>query len=109
MTYRVIVQPQAERDLELVFHWISDYSHSVADRWLDGIQTAIHGLEHYPQRCPLIPENDAFDVEVRQLLFGKRRSVYRIIFVIRDETVHVITVRHGARDLLSPGDIEELP
>jgi hypothetical protein len=34
--------------------------------------------------------------EVRVLLSGKRRGVYRVLFTIRGDTVQVLTVRHSA-------------
>jgi mRNA-degrading endonuclease RelE of RelBE toxin-antitoxin system len=35
------------------------------------------------------------------LLFGKRRGVYRVLFTIRRDTVHVLTVRHSAQRSLA--------
>lgn len=58
--------------------------------------------EHNPERCGLAPENEWFPGELRQLLYGKRRGVYRILFEVRDTTVYILRVRHGARKLLEP-------
>ena len=55
----------------------------------------------YPERCPLAVENDKFPDEIRESLYGKsgkRRHKHRIIFTIREDTVHVLYVRHTARD-----------
>jgi hypothetical protein len=35
------------------------------------------------------------------LLCGKRHSVYRVLFAIRGDTVHVLTVRHSAQRSLA--------
>ena len=35
------------------------------------------------------------------LLYGKRHGKHRILFAIRGDTVHVLTVRHSARQSLS--------
>jgi len=48
----------------------------------------------------LAEESEHFGEEVRELAFGKRRSIYRILFAIRGDQVHVFTIRHGARDAL---------
>jgi hypothetical protein len=61
----------------------------------------IYTLENLPTRCPIAPENDAFDVEVRQLLFGK----YRILFWIDGRIVRVLHIRHGARRRLGDSDL----
>jgi hypothetical protein len=35
------------------------------------------------------------------LRHGKRRGIYRVLFVIRRDTVHVLTVRHAAQASLA--------
>jgi hypothetical protein len=50
----------------------------------------------------LAPENEYFPEEIRNLFYGKRRNAYRIIFTIRGDTVHVLHVRRGARQVLNP-------
>lgn len=61
---------------------------------------AIESLENFPFRCPLAPESDRFGAEIRHLIFGK----YRILFIIEDEIVYVLRVRHQAQDMLKPDD-----
>jgi hypothetical protein len=50
-----------------------------------------------PRACSLAPESDYFGREIRQLLYGKRQHKYRILFEIREQTVVVLRVRHGAQ------------
>ncbi|HZO30164.1 MAG TPA: type II toxin-antitoxin system RelE/ParE family toxin [Chloroflexota bacterium] len=59
-------------------------------------------LEEFPRRCPLAPENDDFDVEIRHLLYGE----FRILFTVDDNVVRVLHVRHGARSSVTPGELE---
>ncbi len=40
-----------------------------------------------------------------ELLYGRRRSAYRILFTIDGQTVNVLRVRHAAQDRLKPGDV----
>ncbi len=40
-----------------------------------------------PERCPIDPDSEVYGAEVRVLLHGKRRGVYRVLFVIRADTV----------------------
>src|SRR5438270_296849 len=87
MTYRVIIQPAAWREVEDAFGWIAGYSPQGAARWLAGLQEAIDSLDQMAGRCAAAPESDACSEDVRQLLYGKRQAIYRILFVIRGYTV----------------------
>jgi phage-related protein len=65
-------------------------------------------LQEKPRRCALAVENDVFPEEIRQLLYGKKQqSVYRILFVIREEKVYVLHVRQGRQAPLTPEDWDE--
>lgn len=97
MTYHVIIQPQAEADLDAAYLRMRARAPQAAARWFVDIVEAINSLEQFPRRCPLAPENDYFEEEIRQLLYGRRDNVYRILFTIQDDTVHVLHVRHGAQ------------
>ena len=103
MTYRVILQPRAERDVFAAADWIHAESKSsaIALRWVRGLRAKIGSLSSKPQRCPIDPDSDAYGEEVRVLLHGKRHRKYRILFAIRGNVVHVLTVRHSARQSLA--------
>jgi plasmid stabilization system protein ParE len=107
MTYRVITQPSAEAEAEEIFRWIQQGSPGAAVRWYRGLREAIESLEQNPQRCPLAPENEFFEEEIHQLLYGKRRGVYRILFTIEDDVVSVLFIRHSARRVLQGGRVSE--
>ena len=47
------------------------------------------------------PDSEVYGEEVRVLLYGKRRGVYRVLFAIRGDTVHVLSVRHSAQRSLA--------
>ena len=97
MTYEVFIQPGAEEDIEAAYCWLAEHSPDRAAQWYNGLVDAILGLERFPERCPLAPENVAFAREIRQLLSG----AYRILFTITGNAVHVLHVRHHARDYLN--------
>jgi plasmid stabilization system protein ParE len=103
MTYRVILQPRAERDIWAAARWIEDQSKSAAKalRWARSLRAKIETLKANPKRCPVDPDSDAYGEEVRVLLYGKRHGNYRILFAIRGDTVHVLTVWHSARQSLA--------
>jgi hypothetical protein len=63
-----------------------------------------------PRRCPLAPESELLGVPLHQLLYGKRRNRFRIVFRIYDEAepvVRVLAIRHGARAEMRPDEIDE--
>ena len=66
---------------------------------------AVLSLQHNPDRCGLAPEAEWYPGQLRQLLYGKRKGVYRILFEIQGETVYILRVRHGSQALLGPGEI----
>jgi len=66
-----------------------------AERWFRGLVQAIHSLEELPERCPLIPEQEEFAMEIRHLIYFS----HRIIFRVEGERKRVVVYRvyHGAR------------
>ena len=97
MTYRVIIQPDAEAEITEDFAYIHARSPLNAARWLRGLYATIETLETLPSRCGLARESRSFRTEIRQLLYGRGRHRRRILFTTRSEEVHVLHVRHGAR------------
>jgi plasmid stabilization system protein ParE len=107
MTYAVVIQPRANAEAEEAYQWIAEQSPERAANWFNGLREAIDSLKTFPHRCSLARENDAFPEEVRHLLYGRRRGIYRIVFIIRGETVHIISIRHGAREPLGAEDVSD--
>jgi plasmid stabilization system protein ParE len=100
MAYRFEFAPRALRDANETYEWIAQHSPRQAARWYRRLFEVIEGLATHPRRCPLAPENDAHAEEVRQLLYGRRQNVYRILYVIRGDVIRILAVRHGARQPL---------
>ena len=73
-----------------------------AEKWFDGLIDAIESLHKSPKRCSLALENEVFLEEIRQLLYGKGRNTYRILFTVSEQVVDVLHIRHSARQLLEP-------
>lgn len=99
MTYRVVILPQAERQLmAAAAWWAKNRSSEQASRWLDGFESALSALSKHPASHPLARENDAFPFEVRQMLYGLgRRFTHRAVFEIRGDCVFVYAIRHLAQ------------
>jgi plasmid stabilization system protein ParE len=103
---QVQISPQALAEAEEAYLWIRDKAPMTAARWYDRLMRAIGSLENNPETYPLAPEADAFAVELRQMLFGKRSGIYRILFTIHGNVVRVHHVRHGAQKFLEPPEKE---
>ena|SRR5258706_11003111 len=112
MAYAIRITPPAEQDSYSAFERIQHDDPEAAERWLRGLFGAIFSLEDLPARCPLIPEAAYLRREIRHLLYGKKRSIHRIIFDIVDDSpvgpmVRVLRVWHGARNRIRPIDLTE--
>ena len=99
MQYLVRLTDRALRDLEAIYEFIEADSSERAFAWFNGLAEAIFSLERFPERGTVIPE----DKKLRDLLFGKKPSVYRIIYALdkRKNTVAILHIRHRARAALS--------
>ena len=98
MAFHVEISAQAESDADDIFEWlISQHAGETGIRWFLSLQDAIATLENFPARCALAPENGQFSFEVRQLLYGRKPHVYRILFTIEGDRVKVLHIRHGRR------------
>ena len=102
MKYKLIIQPTALDDLEQAYRWIAERSPENAARWFNRFLNALETLRQHPERCGFAPENDYIDEEIRQLLYGRRGGVYRALFTVRRREVHVLHIRHAARQTMTP-------
>jgi plasmid stabilization system protein ParE len=66
-----------------------------ATRFLERIIEAVEGLEQFPEMGRMVPEAEAENI--RELLFHN----YRIIYRLETDSILILTVIHGARDLLA--------
>jgi plasmid stabilization system protein ParE len=98
MAYRVETTARAERDADnLLSRLIAQQAGETGLRWFEGLEKAITTLADMPERCSLAPENTHVPFEVRQLLYGRKPHIYRILFTIEGDTVYVLHIRHGRR------------
>ena len=107
--YNVELDPRAVEDIENALDWLAEQAPDKVSEWLDALESKIQSLETLPERCPLAPENRRWEpeLELRQLLFDRYPSIYRIIFtVLGSRTVRVLQIRHGARRFLFESEDE---
>jgi plasmid stabilization system protein ParE len=105
MTLRIQFTRKAAIDIAQNYAWTADQvSETAARRWRDGLESAIRKLTTSAWRCPEAPEAEWLGSDIRQLLHGRRKSVFRILFRIHGDTVEILRVRHARQDLLGPDD-----
>ena len=102
MIYQIQITARALADADEAHDWIAEHSYERAARWYQGLFKQIETLKKQPKRCPVAAENAKFPAEIRELLYGKRRGKYRIIFTIRDDTVVILYIQHGAKGEIEP-------
>jgi plasmid stabilization system protein ParE len=102
--YQVIILPAAERDIGGVYEWLAGQDAEAAIRWYNRMLAVIFSLDTFPERCPLAPESEFFNSEIREIFHGRRQHKYRVLFAVSENEVHVLHVRHGAR--LALGETE---
>ena len=107
MSFTVEITTPALAEIEETFEFLARNSRPVALRWYQRLRAAFESLQHHPERCPLAPEDEWYDGVLRQLLHGKRRHVYRILFEVREQTVYILRVRHGRQELLGPDEFAD--
>jgi plasmid stabilization system protein ParE len=104
--FRVRLAAKAEEDIDVTLRWFQESQAMAAgERWFSRLLGTINTLETSPVCCGVAAESGELGIEIRELLFGKRRSVYRILFLIDGQTVHVLRVRRGARDRIAREDL----
>jgi plasmid stabilization system protein ParE len=102
MPFRVELSGRAEADVREIYSYIRERGPANPDDGKAGLDQKLASLETFPDSCGFAPENEYTELTVRQLLYGP----FRILFETRGERVDVLTVRHGARVFLPPGDLE---
>jgi plasmid stabilization system protein ParE len=107
MAYLVEFSACAIHDLEVLYVEKDAAESPAAARWYNGLEEAVDALRWYPHRCPLAPEARKLKRKLRQLLYGKKPNVYRVIYELDEErqAVWVLTIRHGARQTLKRSDL----
>lgn len=106
MRHDIRTTPRAEADIDSYVIWVQQLiSPASSARWHERLRSKIRTLENHPGRYPLAFEAAELGIELREMLFGRQRQVYRILFTIDGQTVIVHRVRHAAQNWLTSNDI----
>lgn len=107
MAHRVILTEKAEADVESVLKWFAEERATDAGgRWYAQFMAKLETLEDQPERCSIAAESEELGQEIRELLLGRRRYKYRILFKLSGRLVVILRVWHGSRDSITREEIE---
>ncbi len=102
MSYTVKLSARAERDIKEAYAYIREHGPASPNTWKAGLERKLVSLESFPEAYGFAPENTVTHTGIHQLLYGP----FRILYVIRDNDVDVLTVRHGARRFLREDELD---
>lgn len=85
----------ATSDLDQIAEYIARDSRFYAGVFVREVRDAARSLANLAERGRIVPE---FDEPTLREIFVKK---YRLIYQVEDQTVYVIGIIHGARDLLT--------
>ncbi len=102
MDYQPRFSERAINDARIIYDQIADHSPERAEKWRRGIFARIDTLRRLPYRCPRAVEGGRSGKDVRELLYGKRMSTYRVLFVVQDDVVTILAIRRATR---GPADL----
>ena len=89
--YKIEFSQESKRELEGFYLYIKEDSRQNAINWYFGMRDKIDTLDQSPARCPYADENDFHLYEVRNLIIGN----YRVLFRIEGLTVQILHIKHG--------------
>ena len=92
--YKVEIPDSVFVELEEQALFIAQDSVDAALKWYDHMEAKIKTLETSPARCPVAEESQYFNFEIRHLIIGN----YRVLFRIDGTTVKVLHIRGGAQE-----------
>ena len=91
--YKVNLTQHGQNDLEHIFYYIAADSVNNAANFVFELEKKIYSLETFPDRHPLISENEFFGTDYRHLIYKK----YRIVYRIAENSVFILRIIHGAK------------
>jgi plasmid stabilization system protein ParE len=93
--YRVEIGSAAQRDVESIQAYIARDKPFAAEEWVRDVRAKVLSLETLPERSEVLPESRVVGKDIRHLLFGN----YRIIYRVRDDVVYVVRIIQASRRL----------
>lgn len=93
MTYKVIVRPEAEREVQEAFNWYEERSEGLGLEFLRAADACLSGVQRNPSSYSIVHD------QVRRALV--RKFPYALFYLVKEDTIVVIACFHVKR---SPAD-----
>ncbi len=91
----VDITAAAEADVSEIWDYIAQDNSDAATAFVLRMEEQINTLERFPERCPLVRENELLGTAYRHLVYGNYRTISKIV----ESRVIIMRVLHGARML----------
>ena len=109
MSFIVRELPRAKLDKRRIVEWLVERSRTGAAAWLDAYDQMVSALAERAGSFAEAEENADLPMEVKQALFKTRRGrVYRIVFLIEEDSVYILRVRGPGQAPLSADEVSSL-
>jgi len=93
--YEVNLTQHAQDDLERIYYYIAADNPNNAANFVLQLEKKVYLLNTFPERHPLILENEFFGTDYRHLVYKKYRIIYRVI----GDSIFILRIIHGAKIL----------
>lgn len=95
MAFEIRYSDEAKKNLDSITTWLlyERQAGETALRWLQALRAKIDTLSELPGRCSLARESKSMPFELRQLLYGRKPRVYRVLFSVQGNIVHILFIR----------------
>lgn len=100
--FTVDITAAAEADVAELWEYIAQDDPAAATAFVLQLEKQIGALERFPERCPLVRENELLGTSYRHLVYGNYRTIFKIV----RSRVIIMRVLHGSR-LLDMGMLGE--
>ena len=110
MTLLVQFTRSGEPDVRTIRDWIAIRSRQGAIAWLDAFDDVSQMLAAEARECSSASEAEILGIDLRQKLFRTRRGrMYRLLFVIQDQTAHIVASSRNWTRFCSVGRFRTSP
>ena len=107
MTFSVRILARARQDVQQIYDWIGARSVDGAEQWLERFEQVTETLRVNPFLCPIAPESERLQVEVRHILFRTRNGrTFRAIFTVTEDQVRILRIRGAGQPPVKPREMD---
>ena len=89
MTYRILVRPEAAREVQAAFDWYEEKSEGLGLEFLRAADACLAGIKRNPLASPEVHQ------QVHRALL--RRFPYTLFYIIKEESIIVLACFHAKR------------